>query len=265
MWLASRMANIKTSQLKVKPWGVVEVDGDPATSLQAIRPQLEGVNYGIRIEELQKTEFRSTTGATDNLQAIVTEATATESSIAQTEAVRRLSVIAEMISEPLLREHISKMHENNLTFLDQPFSIAVTGNQNTLRVFPNSLATDVMVSTKVVTDKDFRPQRNKDILQFLQTATSIRNSNPQMGQLNLQPFVEEFARDVGIDPKSVWMAVAPMAPQAPGGPNSPGVSGQQPTAMDRIGQMAEAANNVRSQAGELGAAAHNDAMIAAVA
>lgn len=260
MWLASRMANVKTTQLKVRPWGVVEVDGDVETSLKAIRPQLEGVNYGIQMENLMKTEFRATTGASDNLQAIVTEATATESSIAQTEAVRRLSVIAEIVSEPLLREHISKMHENNMTFLDQPFSIAVTGKPNALRVYPNDLALDVEVATKIVTDKDFRPQRNKDLLQFLQVVTSIRNQNPQMGQVNLEPFVEEFARGVGMNPKTVWQAV-PALPglAAPGGGPQPGV----PNIMDRIGNMVNEAGAVRSNAGELGASAHSDAVAAA--
>lgn len=257
MWLASRMANIKTGQLKVKPWGVVEVDGNVEESLKAIRPQLEGVNYGIQMENLMKTEFRATTGASDNLQAMVTEATATESSIAQTEAVRRLSVMAEIISEPLLREHISKMHENNMTFLDQPFSVAVAGRPNALRVFPSDLAMDVEVATKIVTDKDFRPQRNKDLLQFLQVVTSIRNQNPQMGQINLEPFVEEFARGVGMDPKSVWSSI-PQLPgmTAPGGAPQPTM----PTAMDRVGQMAK---SVRANAGSLGAAAHETAVAGA--
>lgn len=256
MWLASRMANIKTSQLKVRPWGVVEVDGDPETSLKALRPQLEAVNFGIQMEAMMKTEFRSTTGASDNLQAMVTEASATEASIAQTEAVRRLSVIAENTSETLLREHISKMHENNMTFLDKPFSIAATGRVEGLRVFPSDIALDVEVMTKIVTDKDFRPQRNKDLLQFIQVVTSIRNQNPQIGQIDLKPFVEEFAMGVGMDPARVWS----MIPQLPGLTMPGGApQGTAPTAMDRVAEMSKAAAGVRSQAGELGQAAHESA------
>lgn len=254
MWLASRMANIKSSQLKAKPWGLVEVDGNIEESLKAIRPQLEGVNYGLQIDQLMRTEFRGTTGASDNLQAIVTQASATESSIAQTEAVRRLSVIAEILSEPLLREHVAKMHENNQTFMDQAFSISVSGLP--LRVYPSQFACDVEVATKIVTDKDFRPQRNKDLLQFIQVVTSIRNENPQMGQVNLEPFIEEFARGVGMNPKNVWQAV-PMLPGLTGG----GAPGQapQPAAMARIAQMSRAAQGLRENAGQLGAGAHADA------
>ena len=255
-WLANRAANIKTGDLRIRPWGLVQVDGNPEESIKAIRPQLEGVNFGIQMENMMKTEFRSTVGAPDSLQAIVTEATATESSLAQTEAVRRLSVSAEIFSESVLREHISKMHENNLTFLDQPFSIAVTGQPNAMRVFPADLAPEVEVAIKVVTDKDFRPQRNKDLLQFLQIVTSIRSQNPQLGQVNLEPFIEEFARDIGMNPKSVWQVVpqmpgltAPPPGQTPSGPSMP-------NAMDRLKQMHDAAQAIRSSAGEAGAAAY---------
>lgn len=254
-WLADRSANVKTSQLKIKPWGLIEIDGNTETALKALRPQIEGATVGMNLQQMLKTEYRATTGASDSLQAIVTQATATESSIAQTEAVRRLSVQAEILSEPLLREHVSKMHENNLAFLDQAFTIGVTGRPNSLRVFPNDLALDVDVETKIVTDKDFRPQRNKDLLQFLQVVTSIRNQNPQMGQVNLAPFVEEFARGVGMDPKSVWSAIPQLPGMVePGGAPQPSAP---PTAMDRVGNIQNSLTNLRSNAGELGADAHS--------
>jgi len=261
MWIASRMANIKTSQLRIKPWGVVETDD--AEGLKPIRPQLEGVNFGVILEKLMKDEFRATTGATDNLQALVTEATATESSIAQSEAVRRLSVMAEIIAEPLVREHLSKMHENNQTFLDQPFWISSVGpGQKPMRVFPSDIAPDAQVMIKIVTDKDFRPQRNKDLLQFLQTVTSIRTANPQLGMVNLLPFIGEFARSIGIDPKSVFLPAPipmPMPMNGQGAPPSPG--GPAPTAMDKVGNALQTAESIRSNAGELGAAARGNSMM----
>lgn len=260
MWLASRMANIKTSQLRIKPWGVVETDGD-GDSLKPIRPQLEGVNFGLQLEKVMTNEFRATTGATDNLQALVTEATATESSIAQSEAVRRLSVMAEIIAEPLVREHLSKCHENNQTFLDQPFYVANTGEgKPPLRVFPSDIAQDAQVIIKIVTDKDFRPQRNKDLLQFLQIATSIRNQvTPETIGLIL-PFVQEFARGVQVDPKAVTMALIGAAQS--GGLGQPGQGpggGAPPTAMGQVASSMKQAEGIRGQAGELGAAAHSGA------
>lgn len=254
-FLANRSANIKSKDLKIKPWGLIQVDGNPEESLKALRPQIEGVNVGLAMENLMKTEFRSTVGAPDSLQAIVTQATATESSLAQTEAVRRLSVGAEIFSEAVLREHISKMHENNLTFLDQPFCIAVTGEPGPVRIFPSDLAPEVEVMTKVVTDKDFRPQRNKDLLQFLQVVTSIRSQNPQLGQVNLEPFVEEFARGVGMNPKRVWQSIPAMPGMIAPPANAP--QGQpMPSAMDRIGQIQAQLQGVRSRGDELGALAH---------
>lgn len=248
MWIADRMSNIKTAQLRVKPWGVVEVDGG-TNSLTPIRPQLEGINFGILLEKMMKEEFRTTSGASDSLQAMVTEASATESSIAQNEAVRRVSVMAEQQAEPLIRRHIQAMHENNLAFLDQPFWISATGQgKPPLRIFPGDLAQDIEVVVKVVTDKDFRPQRNKDIIQMLQILTSIRSEHPEIGNFNLRPWVEELARGVAIDPKEIMNT--PMMP-----PMGMGVGGgaPPPTAMDQVGGALARANSVRSQAGELGA------------
>lgn len=247
-WIVSSQANLKTGQLKIKPWGMVQVDGDPDAMIKALRPQLEGVNFGMQLENLMKQEFRGAALAPDNLQAIVTEASATEASIAQTEAIRRLSVQAEVFADPILREHISKMHENNITFLDKPFSIAATGRYENLRVYPGDLVEDVEVQVKVVTDKDFRPQRNKDLLQFIQVVTSIRNENPQLGQVNLQPFVEEFARAVGMNPKKVWNAI----PQLPGMESPAGGPGI-PGAMPRLAAgVANAEATARSTGAELG-------------
>lgn len=259
-WLANRAANIKSSDLRIKPWNLIQVDGNPEDSLKALRPQIEGVNVGLAMENLMKSEFRTTAGAPDSLQAIVTQATATESSLAQSEAVRLLSVRAEIFAESVLREHISKMHENNLHFLDQPFSVAVTGSEDPVRIFPNDLAPEVEVTAKVVTDKDFRPQRNKDLLQFLQTVTSIRSQNPQLGQINLAPFVEEFARSVGMNPKRVWQAIPAMPGMIQPPSNAP--QGQpMPNAMDRVGALQAQMQSMRSQAGETGANALEGAVV----
>lgn len=260
MWIASRMANIKTSQLRIKPWGVVETDD--IEGLKPIRPQLEGVPFGIQLEQLMKQEYRATTGATDNLQAMVTEATATESSIAQTEAVRRLSVIAEVMAEPLLREHLSKCIENNGTFLDQPFWVAATGSPNNpVRVFPNDTAQDAQVIIKVVNDKDFRPQRNKDLLQFMQIMSSIRTQiTPQTLGL-LMPFIQEFARGVQVDPNSIVKALVATNPGEGGDPDAqpPMPQGQPGGAINQAVGGMQAAETMRSQAGGLGQAAAQQA------
>jgi hypothetical protein len=176
-----------------------------------------------------------------------------------------LSVMAEIIAEPLVRDHLSKMHENNQTFLDQPFWIASVGpQQGPMRVFPSDIAQDAQVIIKIVTDKDFRPQRNKDLLQFLQTVTSIRTANPQLGLVNLLPFIGEFARSIGIDPKTVFLGPPPPMPMmgqgtppGPGGPAQPG----QGNAMDQIGNSLATAESMRSNAGELGAASKGQSMV----
>lgn len=250
MWIASRMANIKPNQLKVRPWGIVETDD--AEGLKPIRPQLEGVNFGIQLENIMKQEYRATTGASDSLQAMTTDATATESSIAQTEAVRRLSVMGEVMAESLLREHLSKCLENNATFLDQAFYIANTGSPNEpVRVFPSDMAADAQVIIKIVNDKDFRPQRNKDLLQFIQIASSIRSQmTPQTVGL-LMPFIQEFARGVQVDPNAVMKSLMAAQP-GPGGNPNPMAGGQPGGAIDQAVGGMQAAEAMRANAGHLG-------------
>ena len=76
------------------------------------------------------------------------------------------------------------------------------------------------------------------------------------------PFIGEFARSIGIDPKTVFQAIAPMLPGIgaaglPGGQGGPG----QPTAMDQVGSALGNAESMRSQAGGLGAAARGQSQV----
>jgi hypothetical protein len=144
------------------------------------------------------------------------------------------------------------MDENNMTFLDQPFSIGVTGNPTPVRIYPNTFTADVEVQVKVTTDKDFRPARNKALLEFMQIATSIRNQNPQMAQINLQPIVEEFARSVNMNPKQVW-SVIPQNPMIAG----PATGPQVPDAMTRLNDMASRAQDIRQEPRAFGKAQAN--------
>lgn len=164
--------------------------------------------------------------------------------------------MAEIIAETLLREHLSKCIENNGMFLDQPFWVANTGSPNTpVRIFPSDMAQDAQVIIKVVNDKDFRPQRNKDLLTFIQVVSSIRSQiTPQTIGL-LLPFIQEFARGVQVDPASIvksLMATNPGQGGAPGGPQEP--QGQPGGAMDQAVSGVQAAEAMRSQAGGLGQA-----------
>jgi hypothetical protein len=78
--------------------------------------------------------------------------------------------------------------------------------------------------------------------------------------VNLLPFIGEFARSIGIDPKTVFLPPMPVMPMmGQGAPPGPG--GPQPTAMDQVGNSLAAAESMRSNAGELGAASKGQSMV----
>jgi len=47
-----------------------------------------------------------------------------------------------------------------------------------LQIFPEDMAYDLDFKVKIVTDKDFRPNRLKMLIQAIQIFTSIRNELP---------------------------------------------------------------------------------------
>lgn len=206
MWKLGRFAGLKPSQLTIKPWGIVELED--INQLEQLRPQIEAIAQALAMQGMLKEDFRTTTGATSNLQAIITKATATEASLTQSEAIRGASVAAELIAETFLREHIETMHINNLDLLDEDIRIAISGNQKQKIRSMNriNMPRNVGFQVKVVTDKDYRPDRLTNLLQWIQLGTSIRNMMPM--ELDLKPAFEEASRMMGINPRKMWRNVS---------------------------------------------------------
>jgi len=167
---------------------LVPLVGDPRVLQQAL------VMIGLRRED-----FRNIVGAQTNLQAQKTDSSATEAAIAQTEAIRSAGVHAEIIGETI-RDFFEIQHINNLNYLDSPIWVAMTGSQKPMLVDKNKLPSNIGFNVKIVTDKDFRPERQKNLLQILQIVTSIRNFVPS--SINaIKPIFEEIFRNSGLNPR----------------------------------------------------------------
>lgn len=201
MWKVSKYAGLKANQFNIKPWNIIELED--ITQLDPIRPDIEALAQGLAMQGILKEDFRTTTGATTNLQAVQTKATATEASLTQTEAIRQASVNAEIIAETLVREHLYSMHINNTDLLDKEIFVSIAGvrPEQTMRGFNRmNLPRGVGFRVKTTTDKDFRPERQKNILQMLQLATSIRNVVPE-GMNVVRPLFKEYFRSIGMNPR----------------------------------------------------------------
>lgn len=170
---------------------LVPLVGDPRVLQQA-----------IAMINMRREDFRNIVGAQTNLQAQANASnSATEAAISQTEAIRSAGVHAEIIAE-MLREHLDISHINNLNHLDEGIWTGMTGESKPMYVDKNMLPISIGFIIKVVTDKDFRPERQKNLLQFLQILTSIRQMMPN--SINaVKPTVEEIMRNFEMNPRLI--------------------------------------------------------------
>lgn len=205
MWLMDRMGGINAQDLKIRPMQIIEADN--VNAMKRLESNVGGATLGLKLEDLLKAEFRAASGATDTLQALVTEATASEVSLAQNEALRNISVKAEIAAASLVREHIEVMHANNIQYQNEPFNVNVRGK--TTKVYPADLWYDVDFRVKIVTDKDYKPQRLKSLVEMLTVLTSIRNEHPEKYQISIIPIVEEIARSLGVNAEALILPPQP--------------------------------------------------------
>ncbi len=195
MWSVSTLAEIEGPTMKMVPLGIVR-STDPA-GIIPLRPDLAAAKAGIELDALIKDEYRSAVGATHNLQGIVTEATATESAIVQNEALRRVAVYTEIAAEELVRRHLYMSHRNNVQFLDRDIYLTVSGEEKPTRVNKDIINMDADFLIKIVTDKDYRPQRMQNLLQALQIVSSVRQDIPN-AQAEVQTLWREIKRMFGL-------------------------------------------------------------------
>ena len=199
MWIKTKMSGVRNADLRVRPLGVIEVDD--LNSLKPHSPDLRAIEYGLKIEEVYRSEHQGNTGAVPGLQAQTTDVSATEAGIAQNEAIRRVAVMAEGMSESFVGDHQQEKHDYNRDWFEPDLFLAVTNQPKPTRVNRFNIARDVAAVVKMVTDKDFRPQRLKNIMTAIQILGSIRQ-RPNLRIDDTQLYEEAF-RALDINPKLI--------------------------------------------------------------
>lgn len=199
MMKVSRDAHVKQNQLQFKPWNLIELDD--IKGLEPLGIDVNAIAQTLNLMAGTREDFRTTTGATANLQALATKATATESTLTQTEAIRGGSVAAELIADNFVREFFESAHLYNLAYLDAPIWVSVAGTKKPMfyQYSKANLPRSVGFRIKCTTDKDYRPEKADKLLQFMQMATSLKQILPN--GVNVMPFFEEWARTIGINPR----------------------------------------------------------------
>ena len=202
IWKVARTAGLRPGDLKIRPWYTIPMND--INAIAPITPDLNAVNYGLKLEELLKDDFRALTGAIPNLQAIATDVTATEARIATSEGVRRLSVMAEIVADSLFYQYLRFQHKSNMQFLDKEIWARVTGMEKPLRITPSDIQKEVDFDLILTTEKNFRPKRLQWLIQFLQILTSLRNFIPK--NIDVGKIVMEIAMAFGINPREITVS-----------------------------------------------------------
>ena len=206
-WLVARASGINPSQFRFKPNGVIEGDDISENSLRPLRPLIEAAQYGMQLDRMAKDELRGSTGAVPNLLAIAEDSPATNASIAQNEALKRVAVPAGILADEFIREHLMMMHKSNHQWLDREIMVAVMGQAPT-RVSKRNMVMDAEFFVKVATDRDSQPNRVSTLQQLLAILTSIRNKLP-IDDEAVVDLIREIYRSQGINPARVVLKAPP--------------------------------------------------------
>lgn len=186
----------------LKPLAFFDMDGPG--DMWPLSPDYRAAEGILRLDEFLKQEFKAASLGTDTLQGIASEATtATQSGLAQNEALRAISVIAEQVAEALGREHLENNHANNGQNINAPFNINKAGVVK--KVYPSDLKCDLEIEIKIATDKDFATKRLERLIQVLQILTSTKSDHPDQAQVSILPIVKEIAYGLEVNPNEVIM------------------------------------------------------------
>lgn len=207
MWEREKNS-VLDDDLVIQPLNIV--DSEKIGSIRPLPVETKGAEASMTLMEIQKQEARAASGATDTLQAIITNATASETSLAMNEAMRNVSVKTELAAEGLMREHLEAAHANNAQFLNEPLNIA--SSMGPMWVYPAELRFDVDFQLKITTDKDFRPQRLDKLINTLQILVSTKSQHPDQMAISILPIVKQIAQMLDVNPDEVVTGAAGMAP-----------------------------------------------------
>lgn len=199
MFKIGKYSGYSEKQMVWEPLKTIELED--INQLAPLTPDPNAFKVALEMINLRREDFRNIMGAQTGLQAQYSKGiSATEAGLSQTEAIRGASVHAEIMGEPLVREHLEVSHLNNLNYLDEPIWVGLTGTKKPLLIDKNKLPVNVGFKVKIVTDKDFRPEGIQKLLETIQICTSIRNDVP--ASINAIPHLfEELFRRLGMNPR----------------------------------------------------------------
>lgn len=200
MWGRRRDAGINDEQMKIRPLQTIDMDID--NGLKPLITSLQGPEAAFKLEEILKNEFMAASGATPTLQGMLTNVSATESTLSQNEALRNISVKTEIAAEQFVREHVMICHSNNVQYLKEPINVNKSGFAG--KVYPADLRVDIDVEVKITTDKDYKPQRLTHLKEVLALVLSTKSMHPSLAAMDVVPVIKAVLKGLDVNPDEVF-------------------------------------------------------------
>jgi hypothetical protein len=167
--------------------------------LEPIGPNPSNLTAVAQFMQDRIQTYRQASGATDTLQALVTgdQATATATSLAMNEAVRNVSLLAELCAPYLHRDYVKQILENAQKYNTEPMVVPIGGIP--AEILPSELLIDVNVDVNTSTDQDFRPAKLMRMREGLQVGAMFGQSLAAIGKkFNPGPVLTEYFKDLDI-------------------------------------------------------------------
>lgn len=183
-------------EFTIRQFGVMSLENP---DMKSIGPNPNNIQMVAGFLDNRTQAFRQGSGATDTLQAIVSNetATATATSLSMNESVRNVSVMAECAAPILHRDHIKVILEQAQKYNTEPFTVNVGGLPVTAT--PNSLLIDVNVRVKTATDQDFRPAKLQRLGEGIKLGAMVGPALMQYGKkYNPAPAILEYFKTLDV-------------------------------------------------------------------
>lgn len=205
MWKIGKYSGYSEKQMAWEPLKTIELED--ISQLAPLTPDPNAFKVALEMLNLRREDFRNIVGAKTNLQAEITKASATESAIAQNEAMRSAGVHAQIIGNTF-RRFCQISHVNNTNYLDEPVWVGITGMQKPMLVDKTKLPVNIGFKVKTVLDSDFRPERFQKLLELLNIETTIRNFIPPEISYNaITDLHNEIWKTSGMNPRTLKQPV----------------------------------------------------------
>ena len=180
MKLVGNGAGLNNSALNVFPFALFKCND--VNQVKDLKPNIEGIPYGLKLMDFTRQDFRAVTLATDSLQGVGSGNSATEEALVHGQSMQAIDLSARINANGVIRPYLQTMHLNEI-------------DQNP---YDPIQVRDLDIKVKVATDKDNGSVMFDKKIKLLELMTSVRSVMPI--DFNAMPLLKNLVALAGLNP-----------------------------------------------------------------